>query len=134
MADPMIVDNTMQTVKFALDGLAKKQEMIGHNLSNADTPGYRAQNVNFEGALNRALQGEASIKLAVTNSQHMAATSSPDQIQVSNRLGGSSRADGNNVDIDVEMTQMSETVMKYMTLSQLISKKFLLLRNIAVGR
>ena len=134
MGDPLIIDNAMKTARFAMDGLAKQQEMIGHNLSNVDTPGYRAQKVNFETTLKAAINGEPQGKLMVTNERHIEPSPAPGQVQVTNRSGGASRADGNNVDIDVEMTQMSETVMKYMTLSQLISKKFLLLRNIASGR
>ena len=44
------------------------------------------------------------------------------------------RADGNNVDIDVELTQMAETGIRYQALSQLITRKYQGLRTILQGR
>ena len=44
------------------------------------------------------------------------------------------RLDGNNVDIDLEMSQMAETSIQYQSLTQLVSKKLALLKSIAIGR
>ena len=55
MTDPIFGDGAFSTAKFALDGLAKRQELIGRNVSNVDTPGYRAVDLNFESALQTAI-------------------------------------------------------------------------------
>ena len=49
-------------------------------------------------------------------------------IQISSKKGGTERADGNNVDIDVELTDMTETVLSYQAMVQLVTKKFNLLK------
>jgi flagellar basal-body rod protein FlgB len=50
------------------------------------------------------------------------------------RTGGSMRADGNNVDIDVELMEMTETGIAYQALTQAASKKLALLKSIAMAR
>ena len=133
----LIGDTTFDIARLALDGLSRRQELIGTNLANVDTPGYRAQTNNFEVALQRALRQDISpLGLARTNSGHL--TSPTDRRAefgaVFNREGGSDRADGNNVSIDVELMQQAETGIKYQALTQTVSKKLLLLRAIATGR
>jgi flagellar basal-body rod protein FlgB len=134
MGDSITSDRAMRTAQAALDGLAVAQEMIGHNLANVDTPGYRAQSVDFQTSLRRALGKEAGISLQTTNSGHQVSLQRPDRVLISERPGGSTRADGNNVDIDVELSQMAETGISYQAISQLVSKKLVLMKYIASGR
>lgn len=132
MSNSFISDDALTTAKLALDGLSKRQEMIGNNISNVDTPGYHAQKVSFESALQKEMSKTPLMNMATTNSAHLTMKgSSSDFISVSQRLGGSERADGNNVDIDVELMDMTETNLRFETLTTLINKKFSLLRDIA---
>jgi flagellar basal-body rod protein FlgB len=136
MANRILNDNAARTAQLALDGLAKRQEAIGRNLANVDTPGYHAQNVNFEETLQATLRQEdrPTLKLAKTSAEHLGGASEKPLLLLSYRQGGSERADGNNVNVDTELTQMAETGIRYQALTQLISKKFLLLKSIATGR
>jgi flagellar basal-body rod protein FlgB len=133
MTDPILFSSTVQTLKSALDGLSAQQEVIGQNISNVDTPGYRAQKVDFKAALRRALSQDGKVVMQTTHKAHLSSTRSVDHFQISLREGGALRADGNNVDIDVELTQMTETVIQYQALTQLISKKFAGIKQI-IGR
>ena len=103
MPDPLFSDKALQAAKYALDGLSFRQELIGQNLSNVDTPGYKSQTVTFEEALNRALNHDRSVTMNTTHVRHMPISPQGATYQIMERTGGSSRADGNNVDIDVEM-------------------------------
>lgn len=134
MSDLISSDNTFRALRLALDGLSAKQEAIGNNLANVDTPGYRAQDVDFRTALQKAVNSLPNLQMVSTNKAHLASPTSSDQVKVNLRKGGTVRADGNNVDIDVELTQMTETVIQYQALSQLISKKLNTIKNIASGR
>jgi flagellar basal-body rod protein FlgB len=136
MADRILNDRATRAAQFALDGLAKRQEAIGRNLANVDTPGYHAQNVNFEETLQAALRQEdrPTLQLARTSAGHLGGAAEKPLLLLSYRQGGSQRADGNNVNIDTELTQMAETGLRYQALTQLISKKLLLLKSIATGR
>lgn len=136
MIDPLFSNPALRAARAALDGLAAQQDLIGQNIANVDTPGYRAQTADFAKALRRALDndGDAALRLSTTHTAHLALETQPDAVQINFRKGGSSRADGNNVDIDTELTQLSEVGVEYQALTQLVSKKILLLRNIATGR
>jgi flagellar basal-body rod protein FlgB len=136
MSDPILNDSAMRTARFALDGLALQQELIGNNLANIDTPGYQAQTADFQTTLRRALDaGENSpARMAVTHAGHVQPDVRPDSVQTLLRTGGSRRADGNNVDVDVEMAQMGEAGIAYQAITQLVSKKLLLMKNIADRR
>jgi flagellar basal-body rod protein FlgB len=134
MADPIFSDDAMRASKMALDGLALRQELIGRNLANVDTPGYRAQSIKFENALLRALRKTETVSLKATHQGHLGAAVSNPGVQIIPRPGGAARADGNNVDIDVELSQMAETGLRYQALTQSVSKKLLMLKNIASGR
>lgn len=134
MSDSLFNDIAMRAAKSALDGLSLRQQVIGRNLANVDTPGYRAQRVQFEDALKRALQPKASVPLEITHAAHLASPTAIDRATVSNRPGGTFRADMNNVDIDVELTEMSVAGISYEAISLAVSKKLQLLKTIAMSR
>lgn len=135
MTEALFSDPGFRAAQTALDGLALRQEVIGRNLANIDTPGFKAQSVTFEAALQQAQRETQAIRLAVTDGAHLTGAGDPTAlISLEARTGGSTRADGNNVDIDQELTQMAETGIRFQALSQLISKKMLLLKSIATGR
>ena len=132
MSDSLFTDNATRAAKVALDGLSLRQQAISRNLANIDTPGYRAQTVDFKATLERLSKKGGNLSLALTSSAHQAAPGDPDPLyQLSNRPGGSFRADQNNVDIDVEMTDMSEVGIQYQAVSQAVSQKLLLLKTLA---
>jgi flagellar basal-body rod protein FlgB len=135
MTDPIFNDAAMRKAQTALDGLALRQQVIGRNLANVDTPDYVAQQVTFEDAMQRAETRPGGVRLATTHARHLPMNHrAAEVVQMSNRDGNSLRADGNNVNVDQELTQMAETGIRYQALSQLISKKLLLLKSIATGR
>ncbi|GAP07867.1 flagellar basal-body rod protein FlgB [Anaerolinea thermolimosa] len=134
MGTSFLVDQALDVARRALDGLSLRQQVISRNLANVDTPGYQAQQVDFESALKRALNKTKSLPLTTTSHTHLASPTSSIGYQVSARPGGSFRADQNNVDIDVELTEMSEAGIAYQAITQSVSKKLQLLKTIANSR
>jgi flagellar basal-body rod protein FlgB len=126
MSDSIFSDNAARAAKLALDGLSLRQQMISRNLANIDTPGYQA-----EETLQHALHQTPAFGMKVTNDLHQASAEQSMNFSASLRPGGSYRADQNNVDVDAEMIEMSETGIQYQAISQTISQKLLLLKNIA---
>jgi flagellar basal-body rod protein FlgB len=131
MSDSLFIDSSMKASEAALDGLSLRQQAISRNLANVDTPAYHAQTVDFESTLKNAISGKKGLALQTTNPSHLALTAQKTGYTLSNRPGGSERADQNNVDIDVEMTDQSETGIQYQAVSQAVSKKLALLKLIA---
>jgi flagellar basal-body rod protein FlgB len=136
MTDPILNDDALRAAQFTLNGLARREEVISRNLSNVDTPGFQAQTVDFESSLARAMTGGETMPMTATNPAHMGGAGSQPApaIQTRARQGMAWRADGNDVDIDVELNQMAETGIRYQAISQLASKKLILLRSIAQAR
>ena len=131
MIDSLFADNASRAAKAALDGLSLRQQAISRNIANVDTPGYQAQTVNFEDTLKSMLNNSGTLPLTLTSTAHQASPTQSVGFTLSNRPGGSFRADQNNVDIDVEMSDMSETGIQYQAVSQLMSKKLQLLKTLA---
>lgn len=131
MSDSLFSDISTRTAKVALDGLSLRQQAISRNLSNIDTPGYKAETINFQEALDRLVDRGGALRLNQTNKRHMNTAEFQELFMLNMRDGGTDRADGNNVDVDVEMTDMSEVGVQYQAVSQAISKKLLLLKSLA---
>ena len=119
-------DNYLQA---AMSGLAARQRTIANNIANIDTPNFKATEVRFEDALKAAL------------SRGQADSSSPDQSALNHSVSRSSlldatstRADGNNVDIDREMQILGEANLTYSALTQVMSTRIGILRNVITGR
>lgn len=130
-------DIGFRSLSTALDGLSLRQRVTSNNIANVDTPGYKAQFVSFEDQLQRALHAETTdptIQLAATNTahlQHSPVAGTPFS-RVDNN-GSDLRNDANNVDIDLEMTTLAETTLRYQALAQLTTNKLALLKNIVRG-
>jgi len=105
-----------------LDATALRQGVIGQNLSNVNTPGYRRVDVDFEKELVRLLQTDHSAKF-----DDLGAT-------VFETQGLPERADGNNVDVDMEIGQLSKNVLLHQTYAQLLTSKFAMMRSAITGQ
>jgi flagellar basal-body rod protein FlgB len=114
-------------IQAALSGLAARQRVIANNVANVDTPGFKASEVRFEdvlnGAISRARPG------SVVNQSALDSAASKSTLVDST----STRADGNNVDIDREMELMSEANLNYSALTQVMSTRLGILRNVISG-
>ncbi|MBF0292090.1 MAG: flagellar basal body rod protein FlgB [Nitrospinae bacterium] len=98
----------------SLDFQAQRMLMINSNIANAETPGYKAVDMApFESKLKEAMRPLAP--LVRTDSRHLQGpTDSLDTVMpeavVSDEPG---RIDGNNVNLDKEMINMTQTSTMY---------------------
>jgi flagellar basal-body rod protein FlgB len=125
-------DARIDFLQRALSGLARRQTAIAGNIANVDTPGYRRRDVAFESELRGAL-GTSGGPLATTSPGHIARPSLSMSLMGGDAPDGRTSAmrnDGNDVDIDYEMTQLAETSLKYQLLTQATSSRFTTLREI----
>jgi len=127
-------DRRVAMLQQALGGLAGRQQAIAGNIANVDTPGYQRRDVEFEGAL-RASMGGSETQLATTTMGHIArASPRPSLLGGADGVQGHSttgRNDGNDVDIDYEMTRMAETSLRYQVLTAAASSRFMMLKEVA---
>lgn len=111
------LDNDLAFVQKALQLRARRQAVLAANLANADTPNYKARDLDFASALQGALgAGGGALPLARTSSGHLAPTAG-------SATGGAGvfkyRAavqpslDGNTVDPNVERAHFAENALHY---------------------
>ena len=96
----------------ALGVRAYRQELIASNIANADTPGYKAVDIDFAEALRvaRSIANTPPFSLATTASGHIQgkAHSSPSPYPLKYHVPTQPSADGNTVDMDVERAKFAE--------------------------
>jgi flagellar basal-body rod protein FlgB len=108
-------------------------KVISNNISNYNTPGYKTQSLKFEDILNQ----QSGISLRTDNEKHISNSSTSSLDDISNMQTvvddtGSSRVDGNNVDLTNEMVKMLQNNALMTTSVNAINKEFSL-DKIAMG-
>ncbi|HHW19419.1 MAG TPA: flagellar basal body rod protein FlgB [Firmicutes bacterium] len=115
----------------ALDGAWARHQVLANNVANSETPGYKRQELDFQTYLARALQ--PGLRVVTTHPKHMAGVGR-EPLYVTQDLS-SITPDGNSVDIDREMAEVSTNALYYASVSKQLSSYFALLRKaITEGR
>ena len=96
----------------ALNLRAFRQQLLASNIANADTPGYKARDIDFATALRDATAGR-SVSLRTSNDRHLGSTLREDPAAVLYRSVQQPSIDGNTVDLDVERNRFAENAMHY---------------------
>lgn len=122
-----IFDRTLNGLQRQLDLTWQRNEAITSNIANAETPQYRAVDVNFGNELAQAFERQAS-PLMKTNGQHLDLTAEQGSFVVAD-ISGLTKPDGNNVDIDLQMGRLASNGSTYGNAANLVKKKLSLLRN-----
>lgn len=86
-----------------------RSAMLAHNIANADTPNYKATDINFQDALNKAHAGA----LNITNNNHLQNKDSVDGFKSYYRVPTQVNQDGNTVDDDIERQNFIENALRY---------------------
>lgn len=125
MGIKMIQTNVFDYVRIldrAADASWLRNEAIGNNLANVDTPGYKRQEVAFESVLKKALGSNRyqsmDSKVANAKTKNLSVRTFTDY------SGFSYRLDGNNVDVENENAMLAENQLKYQGLLAGISQEF----------
>lgn len=109
------IDNIFGIHEPALKLSAKRAELIANNLANADTPNFKAKDINFDSLLKEyKTKGPGSFQN--TQPGHMAApggVSVTEGIEAQYRVPLQPSADGNTVDSAVEQMNFSENGIRY---------------------
>ena len=88
-----------------------RQQVLGNNLANSDTPGFKARDIQFADVLKAQLEGKAtssSINLATTHAAHIPGKFSQDDPRLLYRIPNQPSMDGNTVDADIELSEFTK--------------------------
>jgi flagellar basal-body rod protein FlgB len=107
-------------IRLLMDAAVQRQKVIARNLANVDTPGFRAKEIKFSKDLKEALdRGDREV--------------SDIAIETVDR-DGPVKPDGNSVDLDRELSDLSGNALTYQTLVTLVSMKTNMVRSAIAGR
>ena len=93
----------------------QRQQVLASNIANADTPNYKARDLDFKAALQGALQGPpaAGTSLATTAPGHLAGKAGGADAGRLYRITAQGSVDGNTVDVDAERAAFAENAIQY---------------------
>ncbi len=119
--------------KKALDASWLRNKAISNNIANVNTPNYKRQEVNFDDVLRSYLEESGPVRLKKTNTGHMDAPGMSMQPTITEVKDTAFREDGNNVNIDVEMTERTKNEIRYTAISDKMTGTFTNLRTAIKG-
>lgn len=129
-----LFDKTTNALATSLAMRQLRHSVTTSNIANAETPGYHAKKVDFEAALGRALDIDGLRGMSTSSGDHIAVGGSSAAVRpdVYENPEGAINNDGNTVDLEKEMSALSENAILYKTALQLINKKMAALKY-AIG-
>lgn len=119
------IDKQLGVYQHALELRSQRANVLANNIANADTPGYKARDLDFQQMLKMRM-GESSemIPVGTTDSGHFQAVSQADTItglKFRNPLQPS--IDGNTVDLQQEKTEFARNSMEYQAAFEFLNGK-----------
>ena len=109
----------------------EKQKVISSNIANINTPAYKTKDLVFENELNNKLDN--TLKMQVTSSKHMSSignnlsNANPKLVEVK---GLEQQNDGNNVNLDTQMSEMSKNKILFDAIQSSIKRDSRLFRSV----
>jgi len=96
-----------------MDLLSTRQKLTAGNIANADTPGYKSQDIDFQFEFTTMTNGERP--------------------QIINTQGLPTKPDGNNVDVDREARMLAENAMRFNVASTLVKGQLKTIQEAITG-
>ena len=110
------LDDLMQFQQTALSVRGMRQQLLASNIANADTPNYKARDIDFNEVLKSKLQlsaNQTSTPLVKTSPQHLDPSGTLDGVTPMYRTMVQGNVDGNTVDMDVERNAFADNAVRY---------------------
>ncbi|HEY8519039.1 MAG TPA: flagellar basal body rod protein FlgB [Gammaproteobacteria bacterium] len=107
-----LIDAALGIHPQALAVGARRLEVLAANLANADTPGFKARDVDFRAALATAT-GERAGRLEATHPKHLTAPRASAAPELRYRIPNEPSLDGNTVEGPLEQAAFAEAAVRY---------------------
>jgi flagellar basal-body rod protein FlgB len=119
------ISQHFQSLSLAIEFARENHRVIGQNLANVNTPGYKTAELSFEDLLSKIEGGN----------QRAAIPGDADSIHFETHETADLpvRSDGNNVDMDREVARLKKNSLAYQTLTQLLGSKIGMLQRAING-
>ena len=118
-------DKTPVVLKKGLDFQSARNLLLSTNISNMETPDFKAHDISFEEQLRNIIKSGDELQMKSTNSKHFGPSNEalsflePSPFE----LKDPSKSNGNNVNVDKEMGKLAENQIMYTAFIQLMMKR-----------
>ena len=120
--------NYINVMDKAADATWLRQTAISNNIANQSTPGYKRQDVDFEGTLERELNKSKYTSLdSKVKNMHLNNLNVETYTDSSNY---SYRLDQNNVDPDQEYAELASTQIRYSALIDSMNSEYARIKSV----
>lgn len=133
---PSALDREFAPLQTALNLRAQRQQLLAANIANADTPGYKAVDLDFAAAYAAALSGQQTEPLVLRTDQPRQIASrsaAPSAAFVAYQADNPVRLDGNSVDMGREQSAFLKNSIQYEAALTFLSGKIKTLTSAITG-
>jgi flagellar basal-body rod protein FlgB len=109
------LDQSVHALEASLDLRLRRQQLLASNMANLDTPNFQPSDLKFEGYL-KAKNGEFKVA---------------ESAEIVTSIEGTTGMDGNGVDLDAQVSRLSENTLRYNAALELMRRKMALVRYAA---
>jgi len=126
---PLNLDTYLGVHQDALKLYAQRTAVLANNIANADTPNFKAQDVDFRAVLastGSGSTGAGALALATTNGAHVSGSSATAGTAsgLKYRVPLAPSLDGNTVDVQLEQAAFADNSVRYQAALTFLTSKF----------
>ncbi|MBL4865104.1 MAG: flagellar basal body rod protein FlgB [Pseudomonadales bacterium] len=100
--------------EVALNTTIKRSELLANNIANADTPGYKARDIDFAEVMRGYNNPGSSVRMAATSTLHRSGLVESSAMEgLKYRTSAQPSIDGNTVDADKENAEYARNTLLY---------------------
>ncbi len=127
-----LFDALHQGLGKVLDLRGQQHGLTISNLANADTPGYRAREIDFDEALDSAMASGEGLALRRTRGEHIGSSGAEGQTpDVEQKEAPAWSEDGNSVHAETEISKLNANQLMYTAVANGVSRRLAILRYAA---
>jgi flagellar basal-body rod protein FlgB len=136
--EKMLVSNHLGILERSLDAAMLRQRTIANNVANIDTPQFKSKQVVFEDLLKHEMNGasgQQKLQAYRTNARHIPFADSGLNVvpRIVSNPENFVQNNGNDVDLEFEMSEYAKNQIWYNGLTQLTAGHFQKLRSVIEG-
>lgn len=130
------LDDYFRSQETALKMRGYRQEILGSNIANADTPNYKARDIDFKAAFNAARDSNALPTLQATNARHLQPSNTVDLFAPSLKYRNEQQPsiDGNTVDMNTEMKEFTDNAIRYQAAVTFMTRRIESMKTALTGQ
>ncbi|AVV51671.1 flagellar basal-body rod protein FlgB [Leptospira santarosai str. CBC1416] len=124
---------TQDLLERGMNNSVFKRKIISDNIANADVPHFKRSEVIFESMIKRAIESEKiealkEVPTQISDERHISFFKPLDYREVQPKANidylTTMRADGNNVDVEKEVVEASNSQMQYMMMTERLNQNY----------